>query len=279
MSKLSEDTKFGPTSPFRYFLLLFPFALATILGVFTMKSKDTASCLWWAFCLLLIGLVTLPLAAKIWEKFSSGGFILSQAMGLVFTSLVLWTFTHLKIFRLNVLCIILSALIVAAVCYIPKTFRKSLTDKMASKGFVEAVVVEETAFIIVFFLMCYFKGFLPDINGQEKYMDYGFIMSMLRDDTLPAHDMWLSGYSINYYYFGQFIWAVVIKLTGVAPAAGYNLAMCSATAIPFAMSFSIGKFLIEAAQEKGNAQRLMDKAQGEPHQEESIYFPGSAVKT
>ena len=251
MSKLSEETKFGPESPLRYFVLLFPFAIATILGVFTMKSKDTASCLWWAFCLLLIGLITLPLATKIWGKFSSGGFFLSQAMGLILTSLVLWTLTHLKVFRLNVLCIILSALIVAAICYIPKTFRKSLTDKMTSQGFVEAIVIEETAFIIVFFLMCYFKGFLPDINGQEKYMDYGFIMSMLRDDTLPAHDMWLSGYSINYYYFGQFIWAVVIKLTGVAPAAGYNLAMCSATAIPFAMSFSIGKFLIEAAVERG----------------------------
>ncbi|MBR4403533.1 MAG: hypothetical protein IKT10_00305 [Clostridiales bacterium] len=251
MSKLFEDSRFSPTSPLRYFLLLFPFAIATILGVLTMKSQDTASCLLWAFFLLLIGLVTLPLATKIWEKFSSGGFFLSQALGLVLTSLVLWTLTHLKVFRLNILCIFLSALIVAAICYAPKTFRKSLTDKLTSKGFVEAVVVEETVFLVIFFLMCYFKGFLPDINGQEKYMDYGFIMSMLRDDSLPAHDMWLSGYSINYYYFGQFIWAVVIKATGITPGVGYNLAMCSATAIPFAMSFSIGKFLIEAATERG----------------------------
>ena len=251
MSKLFEDSRFSPTSPLRYFLLLFPFAIATILGVLTMKSQDTASCLWWAFCLLLIGLVTLPLATKIWEKFSSGGFFLSQALGLILTSLVLWTLTHLKLFRLNVLCILLSALIVGVICYAPKTFRKSLTDKLTSKGYVEAIVVEETVFIVIFFLMCYFKGFLPDINGQEKYMDYGFIMSMLRDDSLPAHDMWLSGYSINYYYFGQFIWAVVIKLTGVTPSVGYNIAMCSATAIPFAMSFSIGKFLIEAATERG----------------------------
>ena len=251
MSKLFEDSRFSPTSPLRYFLLLFPFAIATILGLLTMKSQDTASCLWWAFCLLLIGLVTLPLATKIWEKFSSGGFFLSQALGLILTSLVLWTLTHLKVFRLNVLCILLSALIVGVICYAPKTFRKSLTDKLTSKGYVEAIVVEETVFIVIFFLMCYFKGFLPDINGQEKYMDYGFIMSMLRDDSLPAHDMWLSGYSINYYYFGQFIWAVVIKLTGVTPSVGYNIAMCSATAIPFAMSFSIGKFLIEAATERG----------------------------
>ena len=83
MSKVFEDTRFGPTSPLRYFLFLFPFAIATMLGVCTMGSKDTAPCLWWAFFLLLIGLVTLPLATKIWENFSSGGFILSQTMGLV----------------------------------------------------------------------------------------------------------------------------------------------------------------------------------------------------
>ena len=251
MSKVFEDTRFGPTSPLRYFLFLFPFAIATMLGVCTMGSKDTAPCLWWAFFLLLIGLVTLPLATKIWENFSSCGFILSQTMGLVFTCLILWTLTHIKLFRLNVLCILLSLLIVAACCYAPKTLRQSLIKKLNSKGFVEAAVVEETVFIVILFLMCYFKGFLPDINGQEKYMDYGFIMSMMRNDTLPANDMWLSGYSINYYYFGQYIWAVVIKATGINTGIGYNLAMCSATAIPFALSFSIGKFLIEASALRG----------------------------
>ena len=250
MSK-AYDPRFDSDSPLRYFLLLIPFSIATILGVLTMGSKDTASCLWWAFFLLIIGLVTLPLAAKLWEDFSSGGFFLSQPMGLIFTCLVLWTLTHLKIFKLNILCIILSAAVVAALCYAPKTFRKALVNKLNTKGFIEAIVIEETAFLVIFFLMCYFKGFLPDINGQEKYMDYGFLMSMQRNSSLPANDMWLSGYSINYYYFGQFIWAVVMKATGINTGVAYNLAMCSATAIPFAMSFSIGKFLIEASIKKG----------------------------
>lgn len=239
------------SSPFRYLFLLIPFAIAAILGICTMGMTDTAYCLWWAVFLLLIGFATLPLAAKLWENFSSGGFFLSQPLGLVLTCLVLWTLTHFKICRLNILCIIISALIVAACCYIPKTFRESLAKKINSSNFVEAVVVEETVFLVIFFLMCFFKGFLPDINGQEKFMDYGFMMSMQRNSSLPANDMWLSGYSINYYYFGQFIWSVVVKATCIPTGAGYNLAMCSATAIPFAMSFSIGKYLIEAASEKG----------------------------
>ena len=155
--------------------------IATIIGVFTMgRAKIPPSCLWWALFLLRIGLVTLPLATKIWERFSSGGFFLSQAMGLIFTSLVLWTLTYLKIFRLNILCILLSALIVAA-WVIPEDFQESTYQKMTNPGFVEAIVVEETAFVVIFCLMCYFKGFLSEINGQEKYMDYGFILSMLRE--------------------------------------------------------------------------------------------------
>ena len=42
----------------------------------------------------------------------------------------------------------------------------------------------------------------------------------------------------------RYIWAVVIKATSIPSGIGYNLSMCSAIAIPFAMSFSIGKFLI-----------------------------------
>ncbi len=249
MSK--NNTSLIESSPFRFLFLLVPFVIAGILGICTMGAGDTSLCLWWAVFLLLLGFVTLPLSARLWENFSSGGFFLSQPLGLVLTCLVLWTLTHLKICRINILCIAISALAVAAVCYIPKTFRDSLVRKLNSKGFVEAAVMEETAFLVIFFLMCYFKGFLPDINGQEKFMDYGFIMSMQRNGSLPANDMWLSGYSINYYYFGQFIWSVVVKATCVPTGAGYNLAMCSATAIPFAMSFTIGKYLVEAASKRG----------------------------
>ena len=239
------------TSPIRFVLLLIPFFIAAALGFCTMGVTDTSMCLWWTIFLMFMGFITLPLAAKLWGGFSSGGFLLSQPLGLIFTCLLLWTLTHLKICKVNVLCILLCALVIAVCCYVPGKLRESLFKKLKSKGFVEAAVVEETVFLVIFFLMCYYKGFLPDINGQEKFMDYGFIMSMLRNGSLPANDMWLSGYSINYYYFGQYIWTVVIKTTNIPSGVGYNLAMCSATALPFAMSFSIGKFMIEAASKRG----------------------------
>ena len=49
-----------------------------------------------------------------------------------------------------------------------------------------------------------------------------------------------------------------MKATGINTGVAYNLAMCSATAIPFAMSFSIGKFLIEASIKKGFIENKAD---------------------
>ena len=91
------------SSPFRFLLILIPFAVATIIGACTMGMGDAKYVLWWSFALMLIGFTALPLAAKIWDRFSSGGFLLSQPLGLILSSLILWTLTHLKLFRLNVL--------------------------------------------------------------------------------------------------------------------------------------------------------------------------------
>ena len=177
------------SSPLRFTFLLIPFFIAASVGFATMGVSDTSMCLWWSVFLMFTGFITLPLSTKLWRDFSSGGFLLSQPMGLIFTCLLLWTLTHLKICKINILCILLCAIVIGACCYAPKTLRESLVKKIKSNGFVEAAVVEETVFLVVLFLMCYFKGFLPDINGQEKFMDYGFIMSMLRDGSLPANDM------------------------------------------------------------------------------------------
>ena len=141
MSK-HDGSLFESQSHLRYFLILIPFLIASVIGFCTMGSNDTGICMWWSVALLLFGLITLPLAAKLWERFSSGGFFLSQPMGLIFTCLILWTLTHFKLFRINIACIILSALIVGVLCYAPKTFRKSLVKKLNTKGFIEAVVFQ-----------------------------------------------------------------------------------------------------------------------------------------
>ena len=237
--------------PAKFVLFVFPFIIETVIGLLTMGSGDTLNVVWWSMLVFLFGIGVFPLTARIFGKFGTGGFIISQALGIILTSLVIWTFTYMQITRFNLPCVIGVYAVIAAACWGIKPLRKAALAKLSEPVFVERAVLEETAFVVIFCLMCYFKGFLSEINGQEKYMDYGFILSMLRNDTLPAKDMWLSGNSINYYYFGQFLWALVIKCSMIKPSIAYNIAMCTATALPFAMAFSFGTMLIETAIQHG----------------------------
>lgn len=237
--------------PAKFILLIFPFVIEAVIGLLTMGAADTGSVLVWSVLLLLFGAGTFPLTAKIFNKFGTGGFILSQALGIILTGLVVWTIAYTGIPGFTLPVVIGVFIAISAACWGICSTRKAALSKMKEPLFVERVVIEELAFLVIFVLMCYFKGFLPDINGQEKYMDYGFIMSMLRNPNLPAKDMWLAGNNINYYYFGQFMWALVIKCSFIRPQVAYNLAMCTATALPFAMTFSFGTMLIETAVNHG----------------------------
>lgn len=231
--------------------LLIPFIIVFALGSSLMGIKETLPLVTWVAVLMLIGLTTYPIATKIFTNSGSGGFFLSQVLGLLTTSFIVWTFTYLKIMRFNTLCVVLVLIAVAAFSYGYSPLRNELVNKLGKKGVFERLVIEESIFAIVLVILCYYKGFNPDINGQEKFMDYGFIMSMLRNPKLPANDMWLSGFPINYYYFGQYIYALLIKITGVATGVGYNIAMCSAIAIPFTMAYSIGCMLIDTSRNYG----------------------------
>lgn len=238
-------------TPVKFVLFIFPFIIEALISSIFMGANDAVTVLLWSVLIFLFGVSVFPLTAKIFNRFGSGGFILAQALGIILTSLLIWTFTYMRIARFNLPFVIGAFILLSAVCWGVKPLRQAALSKMSEPYFTERAIAEETAFLVIFSLMCYFKGFLPDINGQEKYMDYGFIMSMLRNDTLPAKDMWLAGNNINYYYFGQFMWALVIKCSQIKPAVAYNLAMCTSTALPFAMTFSFGTMLIETAAQHG----------------------------
>ena len=237
--------------PIKLVYMTVPVVLMLGIGTFTMGIDDTMQVLKWLLVLLIFGLASLPLSAWLFKGSGSAGFFLSQPLGLLTVSLVVWELSYINIFKFNRVFIIITLLLMAGVCYGLPVLRRNLVDSLSKEYVIERITLEESVFSVALVLLCYFKGFLPDINGQEKFMDYGFIMSMLRGTRLPANDIWLSGYTINYYYFGQYIYALLIKLSGIKSSIGYNIAMCSAIAVPFGMCYSIGCMLVETARDYG----------------------------
>ena len=78
----------------------------------------------------------------------------------------------------------------------------------------DLIFVEEVILFMTFLLWTYVAGFRPQAHGVEKFMDYGFMESMMRSTTLPARDMWYSQEPMNYYYGGQYYAVYLTKLSG-----------------------------------------------------------------
>jgi len=78
-------------------------------------------------------------------------------------------------------------------------------------------------------------------------MDFGFLNSILRSNYFPPKDMWYTPLSINYYFFGHLITAVLTKLSFLPSFITYNLMLATLFTLTFTASFSIGINLFEKA--------------------------------
>ncbi|MDD2822494.1 MAG: DUF2298 domain-containing protein [Candidatus Daviesbacteria bacterium] len=191
---------------------------------------------WWLI-LLVLGLIFLPITSLIFKSFFDKGYIFSKILGMLFVSYLVWLIASLKILPFNFLLISITLLIFSLI-NIALLVRYKLVAVF--KRHLWIFIMEEATFLTGFLFWSYIKAHEPSIHGLEKFMDFGFINSLLRSDFFPPSDMWLTPLSINYYYFGHLVTAVLIKLSTVPPEIGYNLMLTSLFGLTLAASFSIG---------------------------------------
>jgi uncharacterized membrane protein len=69
--------------------------------------------------------------------------------------------------------------------------------------------------------------------------------SIWRSDGMPAADMWFSGGSINYYYFGHYASTWLARLANIKPLIAYQLAMASLPALSLVLAASFGLHMLQ----------------------------------
>lgn len=227
-------------------------------NLFLVPFSDFLYVLRFWFVYFILGLIALPLTAKIFSRFVDKGYIFSKTIGVLLVSFLIWIAASFKIlqFSLASLLIIvglisfLSLIYLLSYCSIVKPARHLLSQKATAGGLLNClrenkktiilISFEEVMFFLCLLLWSYVRGFQPTIEGLEKYMDFGFINAILKSQYFPPHDMWLSGYTINYYYFGHLIAAVLTLLSKIPPEVIYNLMIAMTFATCFTFSFSLG---------------------------------------
>ena len=106
------------------------------------------------------------------------------------------------------------------------------------------LILQELIFTVGYILWVFVRAHQPDINGLEKLMDFGFINSTLRGKFLPPADMWLAGSSINYYWYGHYITALITKLSQVPSTVTFNLMLATILGSTLTGVFSLVATLI-----------------------------------
>jgi uncharacterized membrane protein len=206
---------------------------------------DLFSIFSWYFLIFVLGLITLPITFVLFKKFWDKGYIFSKIISVVILSYLIFiggvfkilTFTNLSLFLLLFLILFLNILF--------------LKQKNNFSNFIKTIknnykifIFQEIFFLSILTFWSLVRSFAPDIEGLEKYMDWGFVNSILRSKFLPPKDMWFSGENINYYYFGHIIFAVLTKLSTISSAITYNLSIATVAAFTFTFTFSIASNLV-----------------------------------
>ncbi|MFA5932531.1 MAG: DUF2298 domain-containing protein [Microgenomates group bacterium] len=201
-----------------------------------MLLNDLLSEINWWLILLGLGLTFLPLTSLLFKSFFDKGYAFTKILGMLFLGYLVWLTASLKILPFNFFQIV-SILFICLIINLSLLFKYNLITVFKKHFWI--FLLEELIFLTCFLFWGYVKAHAPEIHGLEKFMDFGFINSILRSDFFPPKDMWLTPFSINYYYFGHFVSALLIKLSNIPPEIGYNLMLTSIFGLCFTASFSI----------------------------------------
>ena len=266
-NKTNNDFKLSKIQGIIYPVLFI--LLVTAAGI--IFGNDFPYMMLWYLTMLVLGAAAYPSVSRLFKNFSDRGWIFSKILGWLLAGYLMWFFSSIHIMKFSFsACIITTVLMAVLLGVLPAVI--SLKKNKAAKGEVEdgaeegdgsffealfpcgipsgSVLFMEFIFLFSFFFFCYYRCFRPEAFGQEKMMDYGFMNRMFFTDYFPPDDMWFAGEKLNYYYFGQYIFTYLTKLSGNTVSLGYNFGMGTAFAVYFTLPFVLAFELMASSVKK-----------------------------
>jgi uncharacterized membrane protein len=209
-----------------------------------MSFADIISVIKWFLVFLAVGTAFLPLTFSLFSNLRDKGYIFSKIIGLAMLSYFVFVFATLKIFKFSEFSVFASLFVFFLINYGLFIVKREHLLPIFKKE-IKIFLLEEVIFLAGLFFWSYVRGNMPDIHGLEKFMDFGFLNSILRSDYFPPKDMWYTPLTINYYYFGHLATAVLTKLSSLPSFITFNLMIATLFTLTFSAAFSIGVNLFE----------------------------------
>ena len=213
----------------------------------------------WLAALQLIALVTLPLTFVVFRPLSDRGYLLGKTLGILLIGLIVWLLASLQWMAFSRASIAFAIALMAAVSLSILAFRwHEIWDFIKRRW--SALLIAELIFIVAFLAFALVRMANPDLwhpyRGGEKPMDFAYLNAALRSTIMPPYDPWFGGGYLNYYYWGQFLTAMLIKATAIVPTTAFNLAVPTFFALTASGVYGIVYNLVRSAG------RNLDKSMG-----------------
>ncbi len=219
------------------------------------RRADWVSVAMWLIVVQGIALIAFPVAFVVFHPLADKGWLFSKGLGLLIVGLLVWLLSSLELMAftrtafmagVGTLFVVSMALLFAKARDIRDFFREHW----------KTVLIAELVFLTAFAVFIVVRMANPDLwhpfRGGEKPMDMAYLNAVLKSSYMPPYDPWFGGGYINYYYWGQFLIAILIHATGIAPEIALNLAMPMFFAMTAAFSYSVVYNLACAVRGRGS---------------------------
>jgi len=217
----------------------FPFPPGKPRRSSTMDDEFMRDILAWGLATEVVGLAVLPILRAFFSNRRDAA-LLSRPLGLAIVAYVGWAGSlAFPALGFSNGTLRLSAVLVGLVAWLwvrPKSADPSVKapvwgseEKLAAAIFWGATAV---------FLAIRAVG--PVVLGAEKFMDLAFLSSLARYPAMPPADPWMSGFTINYYYWGYLLAAALARIADVPAMTAYNLAVATFAGFSFAAAACLG---------------------------------------
>ena len=203
------------------------------------------SILGWWLMVTALGLAAAPFGIVVFRNLGDGGVAFWRPLGILATSVLVWLWASLGLVSFGRGSAIASGLLLAVIGWGIITRRRDLLVRTAGRW--RRMLEAEAVFLAAFLGFLLVRANNPNIHdpvghgycGGGEAMDFAFLNALTRANSFPPYDPWLAGYSINYYYFGHAISAVLTRLSGLRTAVSFNLLIALFGALTVAGVFSI----------------------------------------
>ena len=215
-----------------------------------LTSHSWAALLVWIGLLVVLQIATWPLARRLFPRFPDQGWAFARLMTLLLAGIGVWYGASLEIISFRAWWAAVAVVVVGVIAWV--LGRRVAPPVVVTPWFRQrAILASEVVFWAVFALFLLFRFLNPDAYhqawGGEKPMEFAHINAILRSAHFPPFDPWYAEGVLNYYYYGMYLVAFMMKLTGIPSEIAFNLAQPTIIAFlaagAFSVSMAIGRSL------------------------------------